>query len=558
MLSHFNKKIVLFFCLNFSFISFYTLANNEVIHKKGTQITDVNPNQKTLLNCSNNDENIVFQPEPIFDETQEGIYFFHRWANWLHIKTKVKTLKNESAFFLSQCDKKKPDLEELERHLRTKKYLRDAEVSYDENDERIQVKTWDNWSLLPTASLGRQGGQNNFSWGVKERNFLGLGIYAKAEAYSDVQRSGNRIISTVPLFQKQNIDLKFIFANNDDGKQKSIFLQKDFVSFHTNYAYTFGLNDEQRVDTIFQNGDDKAKFKHDIIVKKIGFAWLKQNTENYAVHYSLGLTQDEHSFNAFNSGKNSLPSQQLPQDRALLYPWVGFEYIEKDFKKLTNIHLITQIEDFNNGWQVNTKIGLGNGNQKNAAWSILQADVSKGYFFNDTLFLIDLKFRNENYKTNNDRFYAKLKSELFYPFSNQWVFYLNNITTISSNQYLDSPISIGGDTGLRGFPLQYQQGNNSIKLTSELRYYPHISLFKLVDLAAAAFIDTGKAFGRNTVEQVENIENGWLYSAGIGARLYSPHSSKEHQIIHIDLAFPISNNPAISNVELRLQLSNSF
>jgi len=549
-----RKKSILFFCFPLIFSHFSSFAKDDVAPA-------VTISQNTLPDCAKKESNVVFQPEPIFDENQDGIYFFHRWANWLHIKTKVKTLENEAAFFLTECNKNKQDLDELERHLRTKKYLRDARVFYKKNDQHIYVQTWDNWSLLPTASFGRKGGKNNFSWGVKERNLLGLGVYARVEAFSDDQRSGNRIISSVPLFQKHNIDLNFIFANNDDGQQKSIFLEKDFVSFHSDYAYTLGFNDEKRVDTIFQNGTDQAKFIHNINVKNIGFAWLKQNTEHYAVHYSVGFTQDEHNFNAFDNGINILPSQQLPQNRALLYPWFGYEYIEKDFKKLTNIHLITQIEDFNNGWQIKTKIGLGNGNQKNAASTILQANVSKGYAFDKALFLLNFKFRNENYKTNDDRFYATLKSELFYPLSDQWVFYLRNIDTVSKNQYIDTPIAMGGDTGIRGFPLEYQQGKNSINLTSELRYYPHINLFKLVDLAAAAFIDTGKAFGRSNIEQIENIENienGWLYSAGIGARLYSPHSSKEHQIIHIDLAFPISNNTAINKAELRLQLSNSF
>jgi len=83
----------------------------------------------------------------------------------------------------------------------------------------------------------------------------------------------------------------------------------------------------------------------------------------------------------------------------------------------------------------------------------------------------------------------------------------------------------------------------------------NINILKLFDLAGTAFIDAGNAFGDTLVA---NIENNWLYSAGIGLRLYSPHSSKEHQMIHIDLAFPVSSNPSIDSMAIRLQVKKSF
>ncbi len=529
---YFKSSLLVFF----SFSSFISLAQ---------------PAAQPSNNCQNTTD---FSPQPIFDEKEKGIYFFHRWANWLHIKTKVKTLKNESAFFLKECKKTPQDLAELERHLRNKIYIRDAEVTFVKNTDKINVKTWDNWSLLPTASFGRKGGKNNFSWGIQERNLLGLGIYTKLESYSDPQRTGKRLISKIPLFQQQNTDLNLIFANNDDGQQRSVFLIKDFVSFHSDFAYSLGFNNETRVDTLFQNGEDKAKFKHRIKYKKMGYSWLKTNTDNYAIRYSVGVTQNEQTFSALNNSFNNLPSQILPDNRQLNYPWFGFEYIEKDFKKLTNIHLISQIEDFNNGWQFNTKIGVANGNQKNSAWGILQAEINKGFMFDQDFLIFNFKVFDDLYK-NNNRVFIKLKSEYFHHLSEQWVLYLNNVNVVSKNQYIDQPVSIGGDTGLRGFPLQYQQGKNSIKLSSELRYYPHINLLKMLDVAGVAFIDAGNAFGGTNVN---NIENGWLYSIGIGARFYSPHSSKEHHVIHIDLAFPRSNNANINNVELRFQLKESF
>ena len=110
-------------------------------------------------------ENIAFTSNDIFDLTDKDTIFLHHWANFLHIQTKQKTLLNESAFFLDNCQVNVNDLAELERHFRSKKYIRDAAVTFDEN-KKIVVETWDNWSLLPTVDFGRKGGKNKFAFGA--------------------------------------------------------------------------------------------------------------------------------------------------------------------------------------------------------------------------------------------------------------------------------------------------------------------------------------------------------------------------------------------------------
>jgi hemolysin activation/secretion protein len=168
---------------------------------------------------------------------------------------------------------------------------------------------------------------------------------------------------------------------------------------------------------------------------------------------------------------------------------------------------------------------------------------------------MNIGFDSDIYKQRDNRLLLTFNAEYFYNIDSNWGVYLSNTNIVSKNQYLDQPVTIGGNTGLRGFPLQYQHGEHSIKFTSEIRYYPHINLFKLFDLAGAAFIDTGKAFGDSIIE---NNENKWLYAIGIGARLYSPHSAGSHQVIHIDFAFPQSDNPDIDSFEIRIEAKQSF
>ncbi|KGJ87984.1 hypothetical protein [Colwellia psychrerythraea] len=531
------------------------IVNELTVDKSAT----VSPDDTSM--CDTNQPLITFKPQTIFDENEEGISFLHRWANAIHIDTKIMTLENEAHFFIKKCTKTLADMAELERHLRSRKYLRDAKVSSDTDVKNITITTWDNWSLMPTISFGRKGGINTYSFGIKERNLLGLGIDTEIQSYRNTQRSGYKIHAAVPLFLKQNTELKLKFADNDDGQQHSLFLHKMFASFHTKTSYNLGFNEESRNDTIFQNGQDQSVFGHEISFKEGNYAWLNFNSDSRLLRYRLGITQDKDTFSALSTEQSSeLGNQSLttvrPEDRDLLYPWFAFEYIEKDFRKLTNVHLITQIEDFNHGWQLNSRLGIGNGNKENSAWTVWKMRVKKGFNLHDNaLLLLDFALANDIYQERNSRLLVRLSGEYFYQLNKSWGFYLSNANVVSKNQYLDSPVTMGGNTGLRGFPLQYQHGQNSIKVTSEIRYYPEINIFKLFDIAGVAFVDAGRTYGESTVK---NIENGWLGSAGLGLRLHSPHSGGNHPIIHIDFAFPQSDNPDINSFEIRVQAKKSF
>ncbi|GAW95680.1 MULTISPECIES: hypothetical protein [Colwellia] len=537
-----------------------TASPNYSVSKQAAEKSAIEAVNEAIL-CNSNQPKIRFKPQTIFDENEDGITFLHRWANAIHIDTKIVTLENEASFFINKCIKTVADMAELERHLRSRRYLRDANVSSDDGIENITITTWDNWSLMPTVSFGRKGGVNTYSFGIKESNLLGLGIDTEIEAYRNTQRSGYKLSASIPLFQKQNTEVKLWFADNDDGQQHSIFLHKMFAGFHTKTAYNLGFNEESRNDTLFQNGQDQSIYRHDISFKVANYAWLNFNSDSRLLRYRVGITQDKNTFSALtNEHHNDLTVPPLtnvvPEDRDLLYPWFAFEYIEKDFRKLTNVHLITQIEDFNHGWQLNSRLGIGNGNKENTAWTVWKMRVKKGFnLHNNALLLLDFALANDIYQHRDSRLLVKLTAEYFYQLNKRWGFYLSNTNVASKNQYLDKPVTMGGNTGLRGFPLQYQHGKSSIKATAEIRYYPQINLFKLFDLAAVAFVDTGRTYGESTVK---NIEEGWLGSVGLGLRLHSPHSGGNHPIIHIDFALPQSDNPNINSFEIRVQAKKSF
>lgn len=506
----------------------------------------------------NQSQNVKIVSNDIFDLTDEDSIFLHHWANFLHIKTKQKTLLNESAFFLEKCDINENDLQELERHLRSEKYIRNASVTYNQENQ-IVVETWDNWSLMPTLDFGRKGGQNKYAIGIQDRNLLGLGIDAEVEYFSNDQRTGYKFKTQFPLFLKNNINAKIRLTSNDDGTSESVFLQKRFVSFDTKNAFKIGFNNFNQIDTQYENGVESNQYVHKKYYSTIDWQWLQQDKINDTLRFGIGYTYDKHDFFELLEPAltSSLANSVLPENRAFSYPFVSVEYLQKDYRKLTNLNLINQIEDFNFGWSGSASIGTDLSNNQGSPTLIWQSHLSKGFdLFDYGIWLFDASFEGELYDNSlvENRLLLNINNEYFYKFNDSWGGYFKNANQFSKNQFLDSPVVLDGESGVRGYPLQYQHGKHSTQFTFEARYYPHINIYKLLELGGAAFIDTGRVFGQT---ELSKNTSAWMSSVGLGARIFSTHSS-ESRVIHLDIIKPLSSAPNINSVEFRITTKQSF
>ena len=94
---------------------------------------------------------------------------------------------------------------------------------------------------------------------------------------------------------------------------------------------------------------------------------------------------------------------------------------------------------------------------------------------------------------------------------------------------------LGGDNGLRGYPLRYQLGESLAQFKIEERVYTDWSLWRLFNIGGAAFFDAGRTYGSNPIG-VPQL--GWLRDVGVGLRLGNDRSSLGN-VIHIDIATPL-------------------
>ena len=118
----------------------------------------------------------------------------------------------------------------------------------------------------------------------------------------------------------------------------------------------------------------------------------------------------------------------------------------------------------------------------------------------------------------------------------------------------DRQVLIGGDSGLRGYPLRYQAGEGRWLVTLEQRFYSDWYPFRLVNVGGAVFADVGGAFGYNAFG---SRPQGALADVGFGLRLGNSRSGLGN-MLHIDLAFPLNGDPSSKDVQLLVETKRSF
>ncbi|WP_299489975.1 ShlB/FhaC/HecB family hemolysin secretion/activation protein [uncultured Shewanella sp.] len=535
-------------------------ANNTKNNKQDQKIKstlnskEIDPNKPFLI------DKIIIKSNNIFDTSQSNTFFIHRWANYLHINTRDWIIR-KNLNFNEHSEVTLKQLNEAPRLLRAEPYIRDAKVELSAKDpsvknsdkgQNVLVETWDNWSLLPTADFGSSGGNTSTSIGLKEDNLLGLGIKTQFKYSSDIDRTGYKFEVETPVYFLRHATLTTSFFDNDDGQATEIFFNNPFYSLETKQMYSAQYIDDLLTDTLRQNGEEVNEFKQQIDYIELQYGWLinKDNTE--LSRFIIGGTKDKNDF----TNTDDYPNSQLPKNRDFLYPWIGYEYIQDDYTVLNDIYLINKNEDFNLGWYHYAQFGIETkdlGNHLPIGFH-LEWLASRGYKQEDHLYLLNFSGYSDLATSQKEYFQINATGEHFYHINPKFTIYNKLRLSTSQNHYYDEPFALGDDTGLRGYPDNYQWGDNQWLITNELRYYPNINLYQLAELGWAAFTDIGQAFGG---DDENNEVSGPIGVLGIGARVYSSKSSFGN-VAHIDVTFPFTRGKDVNTLEFRFLVKSHF
>lgn len=481
--------------------------------------------------------------------------WLYRMANRLHIDTRPSVIRGQLLFDTGQPYRHRLLLES-ERILRANDYLYDATivpVAFDGRTVDLEVRTRDVWTLNPGVNFSRAGGSNEFGIQLEESNLLGTGQKLELEWDSDVDRDAVTFSFSDPHFRHGFNRLAVIYSDADDGDTKYFMFDRPFYALDTRRSAGTVLSNSLRNDARYALGKNVGEFEHRDEFYELRGGWSDGLIGGWARRWTYGITYERDRFAPDPLEPLAGP---LPGDRELTYPWLGFEVVEDSYQERQNQDQIRRTEDVLVGFRAGGRLGIaveGAGSDRDAivASAYVQdgADLHRG----QSLFgLVSVAGRLEGGEVVN----GQLSGEARYYLATSKRSKFFAAVSAAVTQELDEEwqLLLGGDNGLRGYPLRYQAGTARALLTLEQRYYTDWYPFRLVHVGGAAFFDMGRTWGRD-VTGLESM--GLLKDVGIGLRLGSSRSSFGN-VIHVDLAFPLDGNGDIDDVQLLVETKGRF
>lgn len=498
---------------------------------------------------------VRFTPHNVFDLSDKDSFWLHEFANYTHTVTRESVLEDDLLFKV-QDRLHLADLAETERLLRSRRYIREAQVRIThycaaDNSVIVNVSTWDNWSLLPTLDFSSEGGRSKSAVGFEEDNLLGSGNRLSLEYKHDTERTGLGFVFFSPNMFGSFWNSTLAYSKNSDGNNYQLGLHRPFYRLTSPWALGFDVTRISEDVTEYDAGEEYNSFQRQRNHAQAEFGYRLYSDSRHIHRLKLAVELDNVKF---YDNDNTLFG--MPANRNLTGYWLEYEMIQADYKKLFNINSFNRTEDFNFGWQLNARLGhysKGLGADSDVLfWSV---STAKNWQLADDLWLLsDVSWLQREFDAAQ------------YLFSTHWQLvkqldHYNSITAKLSadhgkNLFRDEPLYIGGEDQLRAYPAYFRSGESRLLLTTEYRRYTDWSLWQLLDVAFAAYIDAGRVW-QNSEQDANTSDAGTLIGIGGGVRLLSNHSSRG-TMIHLDVTKALTDNENLSGVEFRVTATRSF
>ena len=500
---------------------------------------------------------IDIDPRNIFEESDprenKGLY---RLADRLHVRTKPSTIRAQ-LLFRSGDRYRAERLAETERNLRKLVFIYDAKVfpvRYADGKVDVMVITRDVWTLSPSISFGRSGGTNSTSYSLQEENFLGWGKDLEIGRQSNVDRTSNIAEYSDPSVLGSRWTGALAYVDSSDGNQRSAQLSRPFYALDTQWSATLSGQTYDRTVSRYFLGNIVDQFNNDEKTYLIEGGVSTGLIDGWSRRLLFGMYYDRNDF--LPTPATTLPAKPLPPDRTLSYPFVGFDIIQDQYGKAGDENQIGKTEDLYYGTEVTGEIGYSDAafGANHDALMVKSAVVhGLAWPHEQQLFLNwDLSSRLESDHARN--LISDAAVRYYWRWRPDWLLYGSLSGTVTHLLDPDVQLLLGGDNGLRGYPLRYEAGTSRGLLTVEQRVFTDWYPFRLIRVGAAAFADVGRTWGSGVVG---NSDLGLLSDVGLGLRLGNVRSGLGN-VLHLDIALPLKEVPGNHKIQLLVQTMQSF
>lgn len=493
--------------------------------------------------------NIDVDVKDVFDPTlPEESAWPYRFVNRLHIHTRASVIRRE--LLMREGDTTTELIvEESERKLRTLDFVKSAEITHTpvpgepktSNKVDLKVNVQDAWTTQPQANFGSEGGQNSFSAGFVEENFLGFGKYVSYFNSHEAGVTENDFTYNDPQFFNTRWNFGGELKKTTLGDTEILNLQRPFYSINTRYSYGTTYDNSQVLSKLYQNGTEISRYTDHHIGYDPFFGIRLNNDPLVAERVTLAY---HYSKDKYYVDPLTQPGT-LPANKEYVGPKVQWTRVPQDFIKDTFVDKAGRVEDVNLGHQFELGSGysgrglgatdntvpfsaqhaFGFGEQTNG-FGLLSYGLSGRYTLNEAPG-VGRRLANTLYFLNFNGYRHGLTA---WPlthvvhFESAWV----------QNSDTQNLLQLGGDTGLRAYKVQSFTGDKSMLLNWESRAFYPDEILRLFYLGGAVFADAGQVQPEGEAFRRQDFHT----DIGLGLRIGLTRSSGGN-LIRLDVGYAI-------------------
>ena len=480
----------------------------------------------------------------------------YRAVNALHVTTRPRVIERVLLFKSGEPVSARL-IDETERLMRSNLFLYDVQIvpaAYHDGIVDIDVVTRDAWTLDFTGRISRSGGANSTQFGVKDYNLLGTGVQLGFAQKSDVDRRGSELIVAYPQAFDGWTALSLLRGRYTDGSRNTAAVSRPFYSLDTRWAAGVSWDDWDRVDSIYNAGDVIAQYRHRWKIAEAYGGWSPGLVRGLAQRFSAGVAMQDDTYAV---APGDVAPALLPVDHAMRGPFLRHEVVADRYRRLRNRDQIARPEFVEMGFTSRLQLtrSLQAWGASRTAW-LYSASVSRGFTFPWQHDVLASATAQRNLASTGAALTQAGAMLRYYGPQGRYAALYAALSgdRIGRSGGAPDELQLGGDNGLRGYPLRYQSGTRRELVTIEERVYTDWYPFRLARVGAAVFYDRGRAWGG---VNPNTVNGGWLSDAGVGLRLAIDRASFGN-VLHVDIATPLNRVPGIKPVQLLVKTQLTF
>ncbi len=481
------------------------------------------------------------------DDPAEGTWL-HVLANNLHVGTRDSVLEPQLLFATGEPYRARA-LHETERRIRANPYIHRVSVEpVRVCGERVDVRveTTDNWSLTPAISIGRRGGFTYYSYKIEEANLLGFGKHLSLAARKSIDRRQNELsYSDRHLFNSRHA-LGLRWQDNSDGGLREVTLTRPFYGFTGNLSWEIEALGREYRHSAYRDGEIAGQLDLAQDRYALRYGWSDGLADGAATRYGIGWTWED-------TGYTGVDEATSPPRRVLSYPSFTYQYVEERFIERTNLQSMETVEDVAIGHDLEASLGWSSSAfDANLDALVLAVDYRVGVQpGRDHLGLLDIGAGALLGESGVDNGELRLTGRWYVAQSVRDTSYFSADLMLGDSLFPENEYTLGGDSGLRGYPLRIQSGDRRYLLSAEQRRFFDWYPLRLVRLGAALFADAGAAWfdGQRAPRALRDV--------GFGLRLVSTRQTGG-KVLHVDFAFPLDARERVDSFQLVVEAKGRF